>query len=142
MAQAAYIVCSEFRTEDAKTQAVSIFNAIDAIKLIKQEAVKQDDVASLAPGRQICVSASWFADSDDSPEDEFQYELQIHLPGSDPMTVASGSFKFDNPIAHFGSTGRLRGISTIGVMKAVGRIRKTGQEEWVEQSCKARITFA
>jgi hypothetical protein len=91
------------------------------------------------------VIASWMKNPVDDQNQEYEYDVSLHIPGGSSLDIGRGKFRFaeGRPLHRF--TAAIRGqipFKEPGLMMAECRIRKVGVKGWLIQNYPVLIEFA
>jgi hypothetical protein len=137
MPRPVYILCSESGSEDAQTRLLSHFNTIERIRIAPLPAeIVQPGKPIPIPSVALRATAVWMSNEEDSPEQEYEYQMAFYLPpDGEEQLVLEGRFFFDadKPLYRMVVLGMWPPFRAPGVLRIESRIRPVGGTEWLRQ---------
>lgn len=128
-----FIVCSESGAVDRFTNLVSLYNVYDRIIITPQGSGEKVSDGH-TPWLSIRVTAVWRSSPEERGE-EFEYENSLIFPGKkEPLIGSKGKFIFKSRTQRFFVNAGSAPPTTDGQLQAVSRIRRCGEEDWLEQT--------
>jgi hypothetical protein len=134
MPKPVYILCSESGSLDAHTNLVSHYQVIEQLQIAPiPESVLKSGQPVIVPQLKIRITAVWMREPGDSPEDQFESQVLLHIPPEGKeLVVHKGIFSFGEGKLHrsiVAASGPT--FPGAGVLRVVARVRRPDQENWL-----------
>ena len=146
MPRPVFIICYTLGSEDKETGLLSLFRIIEKLQVahIPFPQLPQGAQAFLIEKDPMHVVAAWMKNAADDPNDEYEFEMSMMVPGGQEFQLGSGVFQFDanRPVHRF--TVAIRGqipFKQAGILIIENRIRKKGYTDWMRQDYPVVIDF-
>jgi len=146
MPKPVYIICSQSGTVDQATNLVSLFHVVESLY------VRPETPEYPTPSLTFRTTAVWMRAERDGPDDEYESEFLLHLPGQQPESPPgfTGRFRFtqyfhrlvlDLTLVRSPDAGGIR-FSTPGILRVECRIRPIGGKDWLSQEYPIVLNLA
>lgn len=132
-----YIMCAESGSVDKYTNRPSLFNVIENVTVNIRE-MPDETVTRIRPLNFVVV-ACWEREDADSPEDVFEAEAVIALPGQEPQIQKQSEFSFSLRFHRFFINIEGDPPVVTGAAKLASRVRRKGSEEWASQEYRLQF---
>lgn len=133
MPQPVYIICSLSGAEDKHTGLLSHFDIVEKFQItrIPTERKKEFPITTGPTFRMVAV---WMQTSEDSPDQEFEYETVLFMPPDNKQVTANqGRFSFSKPLHRFVMSFVGIPIEGPGLMYLEHRVRSVDSDAWLKQ---------
>jgi hypothetical protein len=132
---------------------VSLFAILEKIQSLTLPDPKEIQGPVVLLYQPFVLMATWMAESGDTPDVEFEYELRAIVPAAQPVPglvagqaivgLAAGTFRFETPIHRFTAPFEQPvPVGLSGTLWFESRIRKKGVEEWLSQAYPILVEIA
>ena len=148
MAKPRYIICSQDRLVDQATGMATHVNVVEKFAIKEERSPEplpnvQYAVPNL-PIAKMILTAVWAREAGDSESDEFEFEVLIHKPEDESITLQKGEFSFPPGLSYFRiDSGIIFTTHTKfkkgGTVVLENRIKKRGSDEWKSQEFPIEI---
>jgi len=137
MPQPVYIICSESDSLDKRTGLLSLFHIVEGydvalLRLKPSEDITIKDVTITGAALSIVVNVVWMREDNDSPEQEYDFEVAVRSPGKlDFVALQSGKLRFTQLFHRVAVRARKDEPWTeSGICWFEGRLRESGTKAW------------
>lgn len=144
-----FVLCCESISHDKTSNLISLFNVLEGFQVITRPITppKMDVGQTLViavPMIQFTGVAVWEQSSDAEGGGEFDYEIELHVPGVSEPHVTIGKFRF-NFKRHYRFQTRLEIAPSpkiqSGDIRFVSKVRPTGTTRWKSQEYSFPLTI-
>jgi len=146
MASPVYLICARSTSEDRHTNLVSLFSIMERVTIFQY---KKDTPQSLPPGVSrnpfypFRIVAVWMKSDGDTPDVEFETEVELIKPTGERITALHEQFRFSKSHDLQRIVVDIDGPQPFGLVAGLfvveAKLRRVGAQAWTKMRYPIRI---